>query len=539
MSTGIKRVLLFNEPIKYHKIKIFSTADTNITDACQFAWSVDGVCWTNYTTHQKYNEICPNLGTDFYLRVLFVGELYHVLMDDIIVSCYYISLYNINPFTQNTCDSPNLFQPYSNLDCALQLQTQLADTIMCIFGFPCYYFKVKPDEESVDYTFKEYVLHSVESVKIIKLISQDGELPSSVAMMNKFDFDWNNDWEIECGKTDFARAFGDEAYPKQRDFIYIPMMKRMFQVNGAYDEKNEGLMYRPTTWKLQLVKYQDKDNINNGDFDGFIGGLVDNFYTDTFGDVELVEQERVSGTSQADPFQYNPSNITNIFLEDAVRKSVTDTEKGNVVTLQINHRNRIVARNAYQFTDNSSILVYQNFFCGTDGNILIILKTPVEPGKTGLKSIFTAGDIKLNYTPYGKLEFNKMESPVLNNNTIYLTILSWNRSNFAVEMVIYEHKLVDESTPAYIIRPDSYAFDFENPIFAETSAYNDIFLNKDKVQVMLSPAPLTVSNVKLYENYLGSEEAIEEALKYTTTHKACVINDLCRPMENPYGYPVR
>ena len=32
------------------------------------------------------------------------------------------------------------------------------------------------------------------------------------------------------------------------------MMNRMWDVNAAYDEKNEGLMWRSTTWKLQLVK---------------------------------------------------------------------------------------------------------------------------------------------------------------------------------------------------------------------------------------------------------------------------------------------
>ena len=35
------------------------------------------------------------------------------------------------------------------------------------------------------------------------------------------------------------------------------MMKRMWEVNSAYDEKNTGLMWRSTTWKLQLVKYND------------------------------------------------------------------------------------------------------------------------------------------------------------------------------------------------------------------------------------------------------------------------------------------
>ena len=86
---------------------------------------------------------------------------------------------------------------------------------------------------------------------------KDGAMPSSNPKLTEFDFDWETDRETEISKTQFATAFGDEAYPKFGDFIYIPMMGRMWDVNAAYDEKNEGLMWRSTTWKLQLVKYSD------------------------------------------------------------------------------------------------------------------------------------------------------------------------------------------------------------------------------------------------------------------------------------------
>jgi hypothetical protein len=130
-----------------------------------------------------------------------------------------------------------------------------------MFGIPIYYFRVVPQVDTADYTFKEYVMHNVESVKQLKLMIPDGQMPSSKPIFSEMDFDWEVDWDVELGKSQFANAFGDEVFPKQRDLIYIPMMKRMWEVNSAYDEKNEGLMWRSTTWKLALVKYNEKSNI--------------------------------------------------------------------------------------------------------------------------------------------------------------------------------------------------------------------------------------------------------------------------------------
>lgn len=226
-----------------------------------YSWSSDGVCWTNWTNIHNYNHICSKLEGDFFLRVLFTGGITMVKYNGVIVNCYNITLDTSNVFLQDFCSNTNLFQPYNNLDCALQLQQQLSDSIVCMFGIPIYYFRVVPQVDTADYTFKEYVMHNVESVKQLKLMIPDGQMPSSKPIFSEMDFDWEVDWDVELGKSQFANAFGDEVFPKQRDLIYIPMMKRMWEVNSAYDEKNEGLMWRSTTWKLALVKYNEKSNI--------------------------------------------------------------------------------------------------------------------------------------------------------------------------------------------------------------------------------------------------------------------------------------
>ena len=300
MGCPIKRIIQFQEADIYKPIEIYDDQHINVTNQCKYSWSSDSVCWTNWVNYESYKNITPQLDSDFYLRILIFGSLSEIFFNGVLNSCYNICIDNTNPFLAEFCNNTNLFQPYNNLDCALLLQQQLSDSIVCMFGIPVYYFQVQPREESIDYTFKEFKMHDVVNVKQIKLMIQDGAMPSSNPKLTDFDFDWETDWETEISKTQFAKAFGDNAFPTANDFLYIPMMKRMWEVNAAYDEKQEGLLWRSTTWKLSLVKYNDATNVITDKFDNIIDDWIINTYDNTFGDLEKIEQERESGTNQID-----------------------------------------------------------------------------------------------------------------------------------------------------------------------------------------------------------------------------------------------
>ena len=221
MSCNIKRILKLNNAITPSEIVVIDNNGNNITEACMYAWSADGVCWTSWTNYYNYTRITSLLETDFYLRILISSGLSQLHVNECVTTDYSISIDSTNTFITDFCKENNLFQPYNNLDCALQLQQQLADSITCMFGIPIYYFRCEPQRETADYTFKEYVLHNVSAVKQIKLVIKDGTMPSSNPKLTEFDFDWETDWETEISKTQFATAFGDDAYPKYGDFIYL------------------------------------------------------------------------------------------------------------------------------------------------------------------------------------------------------------------------------------------------------------------------------------------------------------------------------
>lgn len=537
MACGIKRILQLKEAIQYSLIEIYNET-ANITKECNYSWSTDGVCWTSWANHETYNFICKNIEGDYYLRVLLLGDFSKISINGQFTNCYNICLDSSTTFLSDFCGESNLFQPYNNLDCALQLQQQLADSVVCMFGIPIYYFRTNPVEGATDYTFKEHYLHNVIDVKQLKLMIPDGQMPSSNPKLTEFDFDWEVDWETEISKTQFAKAFGDDAYPKYQDFIYIPMMKRMWDVNSAYDEKNEGLMWRSTTWKLALVKYSDSTNVNGGDFDSIIDQWTQT-YEETFLDIEHNEQERETGASPLTSPSFAATNLFNIFMEDAVRKQYTKQDI-SIFDKYYNHGGVVVGRNIYKPKNENGCIVYQKPICGDCGTITFILETGASLQGELERDILNFGEIQVRVNYTGKkfnLSFGDLTATLEPFKT-YIIYLKWNRSTFSTELCIYNYTHPVE-VPIYKVRPEMYKFDFDNPLCELVGVYNNDYDMRVPLECKIHPYPLWMTNVKYYNTYLSKEDAIKESLKYTTKHENCVINDVARPIDDGHGYAVR
>lgn len=542
-SCPIKRILTFKEAVVYGPIKIIDNTGVNVTSECMFSWSTDGVCWTSWVDYKQYNTLAKQLESDYFLRILIFGGLKSVYYNKMLTDCYSICFDQSNVFLKDFCEGSNLLQPYTGLDCALELQQQLSDSVICMFGIPVYYLRVVPNPESVDYTFKEWTLHNVVDVKQIKLMIPDGQMPSSNPKLTDFDFDWEVDWDTEISKGQFAKAFGDTVFPKQRDLIYIPLMKRLWEVNSAYDEKNEGLMWRPTTWKLALVKYNEKTNVDKGDFEDLIDGWMVNKYDEVFGEKEREEQERESGTTQLSAPRFAATNLYNIFMEDAIRKQYTQ----NYIVSQDKlycHRTNITARNIYRFKRNENdhsiegIVTYQKHICGDSGWISFIIETPGGINEEINKEILTFGELSVFIQSFGD-KFNIIwddMSATLEPFSTYMVVLKWNNSNKTDDLIIYEYDY-PKDMPLYLLKPDMYWWNFEEPLAHITGPYNDNLSIEGECYI--HGWPMSMTNIKYYRGYMSDEDIIKECIKYTTNHEQCVINDLARPINDGHGYAVK
>lgn len=540
MSCGIKRIIQLNDAIAYCHIRIFDNNNTDVTDSCMYSWSADGVCWTAWSGYENYVRITSLIESDFYLRILISTGLSNVVINNCITNDYTISIDASGTFVQDFCKESNLFQPYNNLDCALQLQQQLSDSVACMFGIPIYYFRCEPVRDTVDYTFKEYVLHNVTAVKQLKLVIKDGQMPSSNPKLTEFDFDWETDWETEISKTHFATAFGDNAYPKYGDFIYIPMMNRMWDVNAAYDEKNEGLMWRSTTWKLQLVKYSDSTAVAENEFKDIIDSLIPSTYNNTFGQFENIEQERISQSPQVSAPMFAATNLYDIFMEDAIRKQYT---KNDVVIIdkQYNHNSNVIARNMYRFKNENGCITYQKGLCGDDGTLMFIVETPGSFNETLRRDIMQFGNLRVSMEWDGSnfiLECNSGLKTLLTPFKSYMCSIRWNKSNYMISMNVYEYKHKD-GVPVYKLNPMMYWFSFDAPLYSQTAAYDEDLSSSSELPCQIHGYPLQMTNIKYYNEYLNDVDMLKESIKYTTNCRSCVFNDLARPVTTGHGYAVK
>lgn len=532
MGCEIKRILQFNTGIKFAEVAIINDNNEDYAASCLYAWSTDGVCFTSWVDYSTYLRLASQVEGDFYLRVLITGGIKEVRVGGLPTTCYSVTLYQEDMFLQSFCDNPNLYNPYIGLDCALELQQQLADGVICMLGIPIYYIRTKPDKDTVDYTFKEYLLYSVDTIRQIKLMIPDGTMPSSKPQFSDLDFDWEVDWDVEVGKTQFATAFGDTAFPKNGDFIYIPMMKRMWNVNSAYDEKNEGLMWRSTTWKLGLTKYNDRTNVDKEDYEETINQWLGDTYDDVFGEKEREERERESAAPQTEAPTFTADTTIQVFRSDAIRKTMT---LGKIFTpsQQINHGNLIVARNMYNFTDPAATVTYQKGYCGEDGVLSFIITTPAV--STISQTILSIGNIKVTFDTAMNITAGGLTQHLEPSKT-YMVILRWSRANFTIslDVLVQNHR---EDVPVYALQPAMYHFD--RTIQGVTGPYENDWRQHKEVGITLSAFPLAITNIRIFNRFMSIEDAIKNSFKYTTDNKDCILNDVARPVDSGEGYPVK
>lgn len=524
MACLLYRIIQFTQPQQYSCISL-KNGEYNIDFT--YSWSYDGSCWTEWCGVEDWNKIMKRRTGDFYLRLKFCGRLSDVFINGDKTTEYTIQADNENIFLKNFCEEQNLFQPYNNLDCAIQLQQQLSDTAICIYGIPIYYFKVEPQENSVDYVFKEYKLHDISDVKMMKVMVEGNELPSSKPEFTEWNYSWESGFIVEVSKSHFARAFGDSAIPGQRDVVYIPLMKKLWTVNSSYDEREGKLMYRSTTWKLVLNKYNESSSVDAGEFQGMIDGFMGNKYSDVIGDLEEMQTDIQTGMDQISNPKAAANNLYPIYQGDAVRGEISKDLK--ISNFQLNNTSSIVAKNFYEFPTDNTIIKYQKTFCSDSGTLMFLINFV---GADGLFLDF--GQIKIYKTLKG-LRIKDLDIDL--NAGWNQVVIKWDYKTMIINAIVYPHIL--KSPGLSILAPHNFKFDFENPAIKLTTDFDPNMVCNGSKKIELSAYPSQITNIKLYTKYLSTEEHIKESIKFITKHESLVFSDIARPMFDGFGFSVK
>lgn len=494
-------------------------------DDLQFAYSLDGSCWSCYMTYKEALINTIDLKQDFFIRVQVKGAISKVILNSEQISDYSTELVGCFQFT--AAENTNTYNPYANMDNAISLQQQLAESVSQLVGIPCYYIKLNPNSGSKDLTFKEYALMNVESIKQVKIVIQDNQMPSSKPEFSDWGLDWQTDWEVEVTKGSFATAFGNTAQPMEGDLVYIPMMKRMWMVNGAYEEKKDGFMWIATTFKLALTKYQEKDSVMLGDAQDFVDNIVKTKYEDLFDEDDNSTLD--SGEASTESPKFAASSLYPVFESDAIRKYIT-CDTIDIRQNSLYEEGTLVSDSMYEFLNHGiqSRIIYQNKYCGDEMSMSFIIKTEIVMGQFD-GPLIQIGNFKImirqesqNTTIFVNKN-DKLSVTIPCNNPTFITLKLSKKLNLT-EMFAYEYTY-NKKIPAFKLQKHHFYFNIDNPISSSKGKFDVEYIIPERTQVEVNDFYGWITNFKLFDLY---NDNTTELLQMYPTHQHLLINDTAR-----------
>lgn len=154
------------------------------------------------------------------------------------------------------CKEGDLFNPYA-IGGGAGLYSNLSSVVSSIFGHCVNFFKTAADQRSKDVMFHEYSLLNVIANKEVKILFPDNELPTREIQFDPIQMDNNiGVIEIHVVKREFERIFGQGSKPEEGDYLYIPIMKQMYQVQSIANP--DDFLYQSSYWRVGLSKYEER-----------------------------------------------------------------------------------------------------------------------------------------------------------------------------------------------------------------------------------------------------------------------------------------
>lgn len=411
------------------------------------------------------------------------------------------------------CDAP-LYDPY-NLQRPVDTYRDISELSSEMWGHPVKYFRVEPDKRSSDVVLMEYSLYNVTETAELKIMVPDNAMPTQEFQYDIFGMGFE-DFEVHITQGQFKTAFGLGPSPRSRDYLYFPLMNRMYEVRTVSfaDEFNMDMTY----WRVMLTKYEERTSSIHTDTaieqqaDDLVTGIEEVFgeeLQDEYAKVTKPEQYKTVFSEVNDGTRYKIHNDL----------TIKDTEIRNQWT--------IVAKNCYDMSSIKDVGVealqyVKKSQLAVDKNIAMTLWfrpsdkafTSINPninlvkGRTGSKglNIETSKDsitIKLNNDTHtfnynSELEHNVWYGVVFNLSNTYFSLSAdvyrldpmsnWqNGQSIQDTLTSILSEKVDSITPYGWTTPDRWA---------------------------LMPGPHEITNIRLFNRVIGDEQHINLLQQY-------------------------
>lgn len=172
---------------------------------------------------------------------------------------------------------------YDNQLITIQRWLFECNAIAEMYGHTVIYFKTEPVEldkthpqtgiHGIHKQIGNNVIRNVVDVKKLHVLLPNNEIPNDRVIYSDWDMPLQDDFMIHVVRQKFEQAFGLKAIPQEKDYIYFPLVNKLFRVS-TFQPRN-GFMGVVGWYEVFLSKYEEdecvvikkelKDNITSKD----------------------------------------------------------------------------------------------------------------------------------------------------------------------------------------------------------------------------------------------------------------------------------
>jgi len=238
-----------------------------------------------------------------------------------------------NPMTDD--EKSKLYNPYQQTQ-ANNLLNKLSNDAMEVFGHKVQYFVTDPDSKGIDYSLHEYGLFTIACEGELKVAVDNNLFPDNQIIMNQFDLNLFDSFEIHITKESFKSLFGVERRPSKEDLVYFCDINRLFIVDHAQQFRN--FNNYAIYYKVVLKKYNKSANVQAGEqsIRDRVNQLTNNSTIDQLFNIEnKKDKSAVANKDQQQPLTRDPIRveldngilINSLIIKELVENSTTIISK--------------------------------------------------------------------------------------------------------------------------------------------------------------------------------------------------------------------
>ena len=423
------------------------------------------------------------------------------------------------------------FNPY-DMGGFINIYKEMSRSINTMFGHQVLYFQTQPASGGGDYIFREWNLYDVTNRKCVKVLIDNNEFPDNKATFNDFGVDFEMPFEVQIDNVYFKSIFGKGSDPRKKDFLYFPLVNRMYEIQGCYLYR--GFMMEPLYWKVQLVKFTPNINyLKSAETTQFLDNLL------------LDSEETLSEIANKDvedallPKQYK--TISTQF--DETRSGLNDLLSVPQTNLYMNYA--VLVDNYYDFTKivDNNVAVQYKYPAKLDenmSNITFMALFQIKNGTTNVRFI-KAFDSE---SPFNGISFDGIYNHGLEKLTVGVHLGSQTRTS------IVNHVLVDKWYGIIVQVSKQYkqigmfVYDLITDL-SDTNNNTDFNLKHSQIipiddvtistinNYYLPASGIYIANIRLFKESIQQEEHMFVLSQlFVKTESLLYLIDNCRPKLN-------